>query len=43
LLNARLAPNSEPLMRGASVAILSFEEGKGVYLARAIPVTPLEL
>lgn len=40
LLNARLGPDSEPLPRGTTVAILSMDPASGVYLAREIPPTP---
>lgn len=40
LLNARLGPDSEPLPRGATVAILSMDPASGVYRAREIPPTP---
>jgi hypothetical protein len=40
LLNARLGPDSEPLPRGTTVAILSMDSASGVYLAREIPPTP---
>lgn len=42
LLNARLAPGSDPAPRGTSVAILSMDEAKGVYLARVLPPVPAD-
>lgn len=40
LLNARLGPDAEPVPRGTPVIIISMDEDKGVYLARALPITP---
>lgn len=43
LLNARVGPDSEPILRGTSVAILSYDEPSGLYLVRAVsPVPSLE-
>lgn len=42
LLNARLAPGSEPAPRGTTVAILSVDEAKGIYLARVLPQFPAD-
>lgn len=40
LLNARLGPGSEPAPRGTEVAIVSYDDAKGIYLVRPIPSTP---
>lgn len=40
LLNARLGPDADPVPRGTEVAILSFDEAKGIYLVRPLPKTP---
>lgn len=40
LLNARLGPDSEPVLRGNPVAIVSFDEASGIYLVRALPISP---
>ena len=40
LLNARLGIASEPVPRGTSVAIISFDETSGIYLVRALPPIP---
>ena len=40
LLNARLGPDSEPVLRGNPVAIISMDEASGIYLVRALPVSP---
>jgi hypothetical protein len=40
LLNARLSPDSEPVPRGNPVAVISMDEATGIYLVRAIPVSP---
>lgn len=37
LLNARLGPDSEPIFRGTTVAIISCDEATGVYLVRPLP------
>ncbi len=40
LLNARLGPDSEPVLRGNPVAVISMDEASGIYLVRALPVSP---
>lgn len=40
LLNARLGPDSEPVPRGTEVAIVSYDDAKGIYLVRPLPTTP---
>ncbi len=40
ILNARLGGDAEPLARGDSVLIVSFDEASGVYLVHALPPTP---
>ncbi|RYD31974.1 MAG: DUF1449 family protein [Verrucomicrobiaceae bacterium] len=40
LLNARLGPDSEPVLRGNPVAIISVDESTGIYLVRALPISP---
>lgn len=40
LLNARLGPDAESAPRGTPVLIISLDETKGVYLARALPPSP---
>jgi hypothetical protein len=40
LLNARLGPDSEPVPRGNPVAIISMDEASGIYLVRALPISP---
>lgn len=40
LLNARLGPDSEPVPRGTEVAIVSYDDAKGIYLVRPLPSTP---
>lgn len=40
LLNARLGPDSEPVPRGNPVAIISMDEASGIYLVRALPLSP---
>lgn len=40
LLSARLGPDSEPVLRGNPVAIISMDEASGIYLVRALPVSP---
>lgn len=40
LLNARLGPDGEPVPRGTEVAIVSYDDAKGIYLVRPLPSTP---
>lgn len=40
LLNARLGPDGEPAPRGTEVAIVSYDDSKGIYLVRPLPATP---
>ncbi|RYD19391.1 MAG: DUF1449 family protein [Verrucomicrobiaceae bacterium] len=40
ILNARLGADSEPVLRGNPVAVISMDEATGIYLVRAIPVSP---
>ncbi len=40
ILSARLGPDAEPVLRGTTVAIVSQDEGTGLYLARALPDAP---
>lgn len=40
ILNAKLGPDSEPVLRGTQVVIISIDENTGVYLARSLPPTP---
>ena len=40
LLNARLGPDSEPVLRGNPVAVISLDESTGIYLVRALPISP---
>lgn len=40
LLNARLGPDSEPVPRGNPVAIVSMDDASGIYLVRALPLSP---
>ncbi len=40
ILNARLSADSEPVLRGNPVAVISMDEATGIYLVRALPVSP---
>lgn len=40
LLNARLRPDADPVSRGTEVAIVSYDDAKGIYLVRPLPSTP---
>lgn len=40
LLNAKLGSDAEPVSRGTQVVIVSMDESTGVYLVRALPISP---
>lgn len=40
ILSARLGPDSEPVLRGTPVAIISHDEASGLYLVRPLPASP---
>ncbi len=40
ILNAKLGPDSDPVLRGNQVIIISIDENTGVYLARSLSPTP---